>query len=127
MSATYRLATPPPGTNNLFRNVAGKGRRKTAPYVTWLNAAGWEVKAQRVSFRPAGEYVVDITIPLAWRRTRNGRLRDIDGFIKPILDLLVSLQATPDDNLCMKVVAEYRPGAVGFVHVADAVPLREVA
>lgn len=120
MTATYHITAAPPPTNNLFRNVIGKGRVKTQRYMEWLQAAGWDVKLARANFRPDGEYAVDITIPTAWRKARNGHLRDLDGFLKPTLDLLVSMGATPDDRHCARLTARYGLGEAMEVRVADA-------
>lgn len=45
---TFNLPFPP-SSNSLFKNSSGRGKRpRTAPYLEWIIAAGWELKLQRV-------------------------------------------------------------------------------
>lgn len=90
----------PPSVNGLF---PGKTRRfKSAKYKAWIEAAGWEIKAQKV--RPvSGPYA--ITIELA--ETLRG---DVDNRTKACLDLLVSHRLTPDDSKAVSVTACRSPG-----------------
>ena len=37
----------PPSVNQLFANVAGKGRVRTGRYRAWAQVAGWQIKTQR--------------------------------------------------------------------------------
>jgi len=86
-----KLTLPaPPSVNAMYRNVAGRGRVKTTAYKTWISEARWAARPQRLVMfmEPA---VVSIAVP------ENGR-RDIDGFIKPILDMLVVLGVLEDDR-----------------------------
>lgn len=115
------LAEPPPSVNNIFLNAAGKGRLKTKHYKAWLDATGWEVKAQN-SRRIAGRVMVDITC-----RRISGRC-DIDNRIKAILDLLVGLYIIDDDQYVEEVRARWggdvpcriviTEAAIGLVEVA---------
>lgn len=80
----------PPSTNTLYRNAAGRGRVKTARYLTWQRAAGNELVAQRP--KPiAGDVDVSIQVP------RDDR-RDIDNYCKGLLDLLVVHGLIEDDR-----------------------------
>ena len=90
---TFEAILPlPPSANNLFANVPGQGRVKTREYRTWQTAAGWRLFAQvSADMRVTGPYVVDIILP-------EKMLGDIDNRIKPILDLLVGMERTPDDK-----------------------------
>ena len=90
----------PPSVNAMFRNVRGRGRAKTDRYKVWLNAAGWDIKAQRPE-RIAGPVAIDITVQ---RRNRNS---DIDNLIKPILDLLVTHGVIDDDKHVNEVRARW--------------------
>ena len=89
----------PPSQNACYRNlnVPGlKGRAKTQAYKTWLNAFGWDAKAQVGSKTIQGPYSITIVID---RRSRH-RLSDIMNREKPVSDALQSLGIIKDDNLC---------------------------
>ena len=95
----------PPSTNNLYANVGGKGRIKTYRYRAWCHGEGWRLKAQpRQSV--TGPYFIEIVVE------RPKRKRDIDGFIKGVLDLLVDIRHTSDDSHCQGVE----------IYWADAIP-----
>lgn len=114
MSIVLHLPLPPT-TNGLYANASGKGRIKTAEYRAWIIAAGVSAKAQSRE-RVTGPYEVTVSLPSATRG-------DIDNRLKACLDLLVSLQITPDDRRAQKVTAQRVPGiALGAV-----VEIREVA
>lgn len=85
---------PPPSTNGLFATV-GRRRIKSRRYRRWLNAAGWELVAQRPG-TIAGPWQVDIALPAGLRG-------DVDGRIKAVLDLLVKHGVTADDRHCQRV------------------------
>lgn len=86
---TFSLSTAP-GVNNLYANVAGVGRVKTAAYRKWLKTAKLELMAQRC--KPV---VTPVTIRIQVPET--SRL-DIDAPIKATLDLLVSAGIIPGDS-----------------------------
>lgn len=88
----------PPSTNNLYANARGKGRVKALAYRQWLEAAGWEVKAQAKGRGITGKWCLTI-------RAHIRSTRDISNLIKPIEDLAVKLKLAPDDRFCRKVVA----------------------
>lgn len=91
---------PPPSTNNLYFNRPGGGRAKTKRYRTWLNAAGWSVKAA------VGAYNT-ISVPCCLGlQVPDDRRRDISNYIKATEDLLVHLQVIKDDNLVDRIVIE---------------------
>lgn len=91
----------PPSTNMLYRNVPGKGRRKTKRYMTWINAAGWSVKEQQ-PHRVEGWVIVDITV-----NRPDNRKRDISNTIKAIEDLLVAHELIEDDSKVYEVRARW--------------------
>lgn len=96
---TFRVPVPP-SANNLYANMPfGGGRRKTGEYRAWLNAAGWEMRAQHVLPLPAGNYALRIRAPI-------NRRRDLDNTLKPVLDLIVELGLIRDDNLIDKIIIE---------------------
>jgi len=84
-----RFSCPqPPSTNNLFRNVLGKGRVRTKAYKAWIEAAGWEIKIQRV-----------VPVSGRVRMLIEGVTRiDLDN-IKAIPDLTKKLGYIEDDRL----------------------------
>ena len=93
----------PPSTNNLYRNVSGKGRRKTQRYKTWLNAAGWAIKEQRPE-PVRGWVIIDITV-----ERRDNHRRDISNTIKACEDLLVAHKIIEDDSKVQEVTARWGP------------------
>lgn len=83
----------PPSVNNLFLNVAKRGRVPTKEYTAWRKTAGWELKAQRPrKFKAPVEIVVELNPP-----TR--RAFDLDNRNKALLDLLVTHEVIPDDSM----------------------------
>ncbi len=106
MSAqTFHLPRPP-STNTLYRNVTHDervrawrlgnklpGRLKTERYRTWLNAAGWHVKAARL-VPLKGNIKIDILVA-----RKDKRRRDLDNLVKPTQDLLVKHAIIEDDSL----------------------------
>lgn len=95
----------PPSVNALYANVPGVGRVKTAKYKAWLlkakmgllsDANMWSRAAKRIQTAMLDGYEAIIHVP---ERMRG----DIDGRIKAILDLFVSIGFTPDDKFCRSV------------------------
>ena len=87
---TLTLPIVPPSTNNLFVNVPGKGRIKSAEYNRWINQAGMLVRGQ-CRERMAVRANVSIFI-----EEKQGA--DIDNRIKPVLDLLVRVGVLAGDS-----------------------------
>lgn len=85
-----RCETPPP-LNNLFFNVAGKGRVKSTRYRDWERVAGAQIATQGRSCI-LGRFGLSLTIRRPQRRC------DLDGRIKALLDLLVALGVVEDDS-----------------------------
>jgi Holliday junction resolvase RusA-like endonuclease len=78
--STYAI-TPPPSVNNLYPTIRGR-RVKSSQYRAWLSEAGWQLKAQQA--KPIrGPVEISIIVP-------DNNRRDLDGYLKPTLDLLVS-------------------------------------
>lgn len=101
MGAPLTLTMPvPPSLNNIFTNVRGKGRVRTARYRTWARAAGNEVMAQTKRNFP-GPVLVDITC----KRPRSNC--DVDNYIKGCLDLLVDMAVLSDDKNVQEVRARW--------------------
>lgn len=110
---TINLSDLPPSTNGLFANLPGKGRVKTERYRTWLNAAGWQIKAQRPG-RIAGE----VSLAIAMKRPRANA--DLSNRIKALEDLLVEHQVIDDDQHVVSLTVRWReePGCMVTVSAA---------
>ena len=91
----------PPTTNNLFRNVRGKGRVPTKRYEQWMKQAMQELMIQRPE-RLAGFVSVD----LAFCRP-DKRRRDLDNLLKAPLDALVKFAVIEDDSKIMAISARW--------------------
>ncbi len=106
----------PPPANNAFVNVPGVGRVRSSAYKAWTESAGLIIKSKKAS-PIEGAYSVTIVLP---RKTRG----DVDGRIKGILDVLVSLGLTPDDKHCEEVTC--RRGDISYPHGGCMVIVRAV-
>ena len=98
--APVALSLPiPPSVNSAYRNVAGRGRAKTAAYTAWLKSADmrWLMQKRTTGrLKGCGRYGALIEIPAGTRG-------DVDGRIKLILDYLVSREITDHDRHCWEV------------------------
>lgn len=109
----------PPSVNALYANVAGKGRVKSARYRTWLNAAGWELKARKRG-KVSGDYQLWI-----WAERPDKRRRDLGNLEKPISDLLVANGVVEDDSQCIGIHIYWAgAGRECTVKVEPAIPAR---
>lgn len=101
----------PPSVNKLFANVSvarratarahGRklpGRVKSHAYLTWINAAGWELKAQRPG-RVAGLYQITIA-------SRPDR-KDIGNLEKATSDFLQEHRIVANDSRARRIVIEW--------------------
>ena len=86
---------PPPPSNNLFANKPGGGRFTSKRYKAWQRTAGWELQSQRQGCI-GGPWEIDIALP-------RGLTGDVDGYIKPVLDLLVRHRVVDDDRFCRRL------------------------
>lgn len=107
-SQTVKLPWPP-STNSLWRAVRGKNIRSEA-YRKWLDAAGWELAAQRPK-----EFIGPVSLLL--RLTPPTRQAfDLDNRCKATIDLLVAHRVIESDdcNIVREItVALGDAGAVG--------------
>jgi Holliday junction resolvase RusA-like endonuclease len=87
------------------RNVPGKGRVKTKAYKDWRHTAEWMLKAKRQKIGANKSYSCRIS---ATRPDK--RRRDIDNFIKPVVDALVASGIVPDDCQMEAVSATWVTG-----------------
>jgi Holliday junction resolvase RusA-like endonuclease len=90
----------PPSVNELTKNIPGKGRANTKVYDDWIKSAGWEIAIQNPGC-VSGPYHLLLTIRRASLR------RDLDGYIKPLSDLLVKMGVIDDDRYCISLSAQW--------------------
>jgi len=96
MKARYRLDHLPPSVNALWRHSKGGKTYRTRDYQTWLNAEGWNLRAQLPS-QPKFAGAVFVTAALR----RPNATSDIDNRLKGIADLLQHIGAIANDKLIM--------------------------
>lgn len=85
----------PPSTNNLFVNVRGRGRVKSAEYRSWIDKAALILSATR-----AGQpQVVATPATVLIRVGRCNPARDLSNFVKPAEDLVVRCGVIPGDSV----------------------------
>lgn len=90
----------PPALNNMYVNINGRGRARSAAYNSWMDEADVCVLQQRKAIKKVtGPYEVSIKLPRSMRG-------DIDGRGKAVLDYLVKRAVTPDDEYCERIVLE---------------------
>ena len=99
MTLTFTLPLPP-SANNLFVNVPGRGRVKSAEYRKWITDAGWLAKTAIVGAEQVKPpYQVTYEVPA-------DRRRDLDNFSKATGDLLVRLAVIADDKFIDRLIIE---------------------
>ncbi len=91
----------PPSTNQLYRNVTGKGRVKTSKYKYWLKDTLWTLKAAVPVLVPPVKLVVTIHGGKGFSTAS-----DISNRMKAVEDALVSTGRLEDDTV--KSVTECR-------------------
>lgn len=109
----------PVSTNALYRNVPGKGRAKTKRYLSWLNAAGWDIKEQKPR-KLHGRYNITLLI-----ERKDNRRRDIGNLHKGVSDLLVAHQIIQDDSLEERVVLQWSDTVKGCLVILEPVEVRQ--
>jgi len=83
----------PVSVNAMYANRKNGGRQKSKRYLTWANAAGWELKSQSpISIK--GRVNLDVVF-----QRKDRRRRDISNLIKSVEDLLVDHGIIEDDSL----------------------------
>ena len=88
---TYTIDVPP-STNNLFRNVPGRGRVKTDRYKKWSLSAAWQVKLQHKGAPLEGPTAISITLK------RPNKNSDLDNRSKGPIDALQAGGAIANDK-----------------------------
>ena len=84
----------PPSVNTMFRNVPNRGRVKTAAYKKWAKAATPLVTAAWLTMPEE----CDCEVWIALHRPDN-RLRDVDNYVKAILDCLTGIVFKDDSQV----------------------------
>lgn len=100
----------PPSVNEMFRNVPGKGRVKTAAYVDWRGHAGWVLRSQKPG-RIEGQVLAVVSVE------RGSASADIDNRIKAIFDLLVKHRVILDDSHIVGFCAAWAPAGSKLARV----------
>jgi Holliday junction resolvase RusA-like endonuclease len=81
----------PPSTNHLFATVRGR-RVKSREYRDWQRATAFAFKA----LEPAEVYPVGVTLTVLGKVYAQ---RDLDNFMKPVLDMLVTCGIVTNDTI----------------------------
>lgn len=91
----------PVSVNNMFLNIAGRGRIKSPKYRAWQSEAGWRLRQQRaVPIRGLVAIEIKAIKP-------DNRRRDIDNLSKAICDILVVNNVITDDKMIERITAEW--------------------
>jgi Holliday junction resolvase RusA-like endonuclease len=106
------LLPTPPSTNQLYANVPGKGRVKTARYKGWITAAGWEVKRQAPRFDYWGE-----SLPAVRMLIEGAVGLDVDN-LKAIPDLMQSMGVLSNDRIIEELTIRRAGGEPGKLVVS---------
>ncbi|MCA2013495.1 RusA family crossover junction endodeoxyribonuclease [Cereibacter sphaeroides] len=106
------LALPGPiSTNNLFRNVPGKGRVVSAEYASWRKTTRDAIHANQPP-----RFTLPVTISLFVGEKGVGQM-DSDNTAKAYLDALVKAKVIPDDSRkwVRGIAVHWVPGMAGAV------------
>jgi crossover junction endodeoxyribonuclease RusA len=103
MTTIIHISAFPPSLNNLFANVAGKGRVRADRYRKWANAAGWDLKLNKP--QPVKG---PVSVTMLFGRP-DKRRRDLDGLAKAPADLLVEHGVIEDDSLIQRLTLAWAP------------------
>lgn len=106
----------PPSLNNMFTNIAGRGRIKTQRYREWCAAAGWDANGKGTC---SGPFSLVLVLSAASRRANS----DLDNRIKPVLDLLVTHGIVDDDKRCEAIHASWGSTRPGIAFRAEIWPV----
>jgi Holliday junction resolvase RusA-like endonuclease len=110
----------PPATNNLFINLRKGGRARSERYNDWIAEALAMLGRQELPKEP---YRGPVSLEIAVGRPDN-RKRDIDGVLKPALDLLERAQVYENDSQVHRLNVYWCPQTVGVC--ATVMPLGEM-
>jgi len=86
----------PPSANNMFVNLKGRGRAKSAAYKAWSDDARYHViTAWRAAGKPEWPAA---PMQIHFRLGLEGRKRDASNCLKAVEDILVRELPVPDDR-----------------------------
>lgn len=91
--AAYIKLPRPISTNNLFANVNGRGRIRSAAYNTWR----WQVLAARQPQKPLPKFTAPVSVTFFVGEKGVGNM-DADNCAKAYLDALKTHGVIPDDS-----------------------------
>lgn len=107
--ATFTVPVPP-SVNQLFRNVAGKGRVKTQVYDNYRAHAVTSIKLQKVP-QVEGNVVMLLGVE------RKSLSSDLDNRLKAMVDAIVEAGVIEDDRFVTAYAVAWAPQANGLAHV----------
>jgi crossover junction endodeoxyribonuclease RusA len=96
----------PPSANRLWRYVGGRPI-KSADYRAWLEEAA-QIVAIAKTRRTVGPFGLSVQVG-----RKDKRKRDIDNFLKPLLDAIQAGGAVEDDSDCEHLEMRWRPELPG--------------
>lgn len=108
----------PPSVNELFANVAGKGRIRSDRYRIWAQAAGWAVRAAAQGRRVGGP------VRLTYVFGEGGTKADLGNLEKALTDLMVDLCLIDGDGkkIVRGIALEWGPGDKVTVRIKPEPP-----
>lgn len=97
-----KLTLPlPPSTNHIFHNKRKGGRGKTKEYKAWMNECLWMTVASRRELpEPTKKERYTVLI-----HVRTDDCRDLDNFLKPVIDFLQAAGVIYDDRYVYRIEA----------------------
>ena len=108
------IVTAPPSVNSLYLNVKKVGRVKAPAYRKWLDIAQWEAKQYKVQ-------LFDKPVSVQVGVGKATQARDLDNYLKPVLDFLVKIGVLKDDNMLhvhkVTIAKQFEEVAAGFVRI----------
>lgn len=94
-----KIPLPPP-INQMYKTTKSGGFYKDQKVKDWEEEAGWEIKIQR---KGKPKFLGDVMVDMNFYLKRD---RDIDGSIKPILDILAKVGVYENDSQVQALFAK---------------------
>lgn len=107
--ATFTMPTPP-STNELYKNVKGRGRVKAGVYDNFIMMAIAAIRRQKIARIPG--YVSAV-----FGVERMSLQADIDNRLKAMLDAIVKAEIIDDDRFVTSIAVSWLPKANGMAHI----------